>query len=342
VTATRTAAAAPRSAATSRDPFFDNAKFLLIVLVVLGHNWLPTIQDVPVAKAAYVLVYTFHIPAFALVCGIFSRGFEGRPEQLRKLVTTVLVPYLIFDALYAAEVAWLSDQPFRLDFSAPVYVCWFLLALFFWRLSAPLWRAVRFPIAVALAVSLVAGITIRNDGFALSRAAQLLPWFVAGLVLGPEHFLWLRDVRARIAGGAVMTAAAVAAWFVSPSIDLSWLDRQQSAVELRVSVPQYLADALLLDAVTAVLVLAALALVPAGRSWLTALGAATMYPYLLHGLVVRVLQHAGVHDALVGLGWLGSVALSGIAVALALLLATPLVRRATGWAVEPRWLAASP
>jgi fucose 4-O-acetylase-like acetyltransferase len=159
-------------------------------------------------------------------------------------------------------------------------------------------------------------------------------------VLGPERFAWLKDVRARIAGGAVMATAAVAAWFLAPSIDLSWLNRQQSAGELHVTVPQYLGVALLLDAVTAVLVLAALALVPARRSWLTGLGAATMYPYLLHGLVVRLLEHVGVHGALTGLGWIGVVAISALAVALALVLATPVVRRATGWAVEPRWLLA--
>jgi fucose 4-O-acetylase-like acetyltransferase len=340
VTATRGTVAAPGSAAASRDPFFDNAKFLLIVLVVLGHNWFPTIQDAPLAKAAYVLVYTFHIPAFALVCGIFSRGFEGRPEQVRKLVTTVLVPYLIFDALYAGEAAWLSHRRLGFDLASPIYVCWFLLALFLWRLTSPLWRAVRFPIAVALAVSLVAGVAIRDDGFAISRAAQLLPWFVAGQVLGPERFAWLKDVRARIAAGVLMAAGAVGAWIVAPSIDVHWLDRKQSAGELHVSVPQYLADALLLDAVAAVLVLAALALVPARRSWLTALGAATMYPYLLHGLVVRLLEHAGVHDTLVGFGWMGVAALSVLAVGLALALATPVVRRATGWAVEPRWLLA--
>jgi fucose 4-O-acetylase-like acetyltransferase len=297
---------------------------------------------VPVAKAAYVLVYTFHIPAFALVCGIFSRGFEGRPEQVRKLVTTVLVPYLIFDVLYTAEAAWLAPKPFRLDFATPVYVCWFLLALFFWRLTTPLWRSVRFPIPVAFAISLAAGLTIRNDAFAISRAAQLLPWFVAGLVLGADRFTWLRDGRARVVGAVVMAGAAVAVWFVAPSIDVRWLDRQQSAPELHVHPFPYLGWALLLDVVTAVLVLAVLALVPARRSWLTALGAATMYPFLLHGLVVRILEHAGLHDSLIELGALGVLAISAVAVALAVLLATPLVRRATGWAVEPRWLARVP
>ena len=85
-----------------RDPFLDNAKFLLIVLVVIGHNWVPALDDSRFVKAAYMVVYSFHVPAFVLLCGYFSRGFEGRRDQWRKLVTTVLVPYLIFQTAYSA------------------------------------------------------------------------------------------------------------------------------------------------------------------------------------------------------------------------------------------------
>ena len=30
---------------SGRDPFFDNAKFLLVVLVVVGHNWAVLVRD---------------------------------------------------------------------------------------------------------------------------------------------------------------------------------------------------------------------------------------------------------------------------------------------------------
>jgi fucose 4-O-acetylase-like acetyltransferase len=293
---------------------------------------------VPLAKAAYVLVYTFHMPAFALLCGVFSRRFEGTPDQIRKLITTVLVPYLVFQVLYALQVAWVDHHAVQIDLGTPIYVCWFLLALFFWRITAPLWRAVRWPLAVALVVSLAAGLTIRSDAFAISRAAQLLPWFVAGEVLGPEWFGWLRERWARITGAVVMAAGAVVAWFVAPGLDVTWLDRQQSAGELHVAPLAYLGDALLLDLATGVLVLAALALVPANRSWLTTMGAATMYPFLLHGLVTRQLSRAGVHDLLTALGIPGVLLITLMALTIAFALASPPVRRVTGWAVEPRWI----
>jgi fucose 4-O-acetylase-like acetyltransferase len=320
---------------TARDPYLDSAKLVLVVLVVLGHNWYFALGSSHVVKAAYMLVYTFHMPAFALVCGYFSRRFEGRPDQLRKLATSLLVPYLVFETLYTYVTAVMSHKPFVLHMSSPVYVCWFLLALFVWRITSPLWRAVPHPVLIALAVSLVAGLTVTSTAFALSRSLQLLPWFVLGLQLRPEHFERLRTRGARAVAAATMALGAVAAYLLAPGFDVRWFDRQWSAHTLGAGPLRFLATAGLLDVATLLLVAAALALVPALPSRLGMLGAFTMYPFLLHGLIVRVLQRSGVHDQLIGEGPLGLILITVGGVALALLLSTWPVRRATVWVVEP-------
>jgi fucose 4-O-acetylase-like acetyltransferase len=324
-----------RAVRPTRDPFFDNAKFLLIVLVVVGHNWYPAIDDLRVVKAAYLVVYTVHIPAFVLLSGYFSRGFEGRRKQWRKLVTGVLLPYLIFETAYAAEAAALSGHGFSLHLSSPIYVTWFLLALFVWRASAPLWRSLPHPVLLAVAVSLVAGVAVPSTDFALSRTLQLMPWFVLGLQLHRRHFAMLHRRWARLAGAAAVVVAAVVAYLVAPGVDARWLDREWDAGTLGVPVAAGLVIALGITVLTAPMIAAVLALVPRNRSLLTRLGALTMYPFLLHGLVVRVVQHLGVHRTLIGWG-LGGVALVTLgAVLLAVLLALPVVRRLTWWAVEP-------
>ena len=337
MTAVRALASGPVRAErrAARDPFLDNAKFLLVVLVVIGHNWVPALDDSRVVKALYMVVYSFHVPAFVLLCGYFSRGFEGRRDQWRKLVTTVLVPYLIFQAAYAAVSSWAADEPFTLHFSGPIYVTWFLLALFFWRAGAPLLKSLPHPILISVVVSLAAGVTVVDTGFALARTLQLLPWFAIGLFLEPRHFALLRRRWVRIAAVPVLVAAALTAFALAPSFDVRWLDREWSAGRLGVSVPVDVAFALGLHLVTAVLIVAALTLVPRSRSWLTALGAFTMYPFLLHGLVVRSVQHLGVHRFLIGEGALGIAAITAGAILLAFLLATPWVRIMTRWAVEP-------
>jgi fucose 4-O-acetylase-like acetyltransferase len=178
-------------------------------------------------------------------------------------------------------------------------------------------------------------VTVTSTAFALSRVLQLLPWFVLGLQLHRRSFDLLRRPWARVSAVIALAIAAVVAWQIAPGTDERWLDREWDAGRLHVSVPVDLAVTLGITVVTAVLVGAALALVPRRRTRLTRLGAFTMYPFLLHGLVVRVLQHVGVHRALIGSGALGLIAITAGAVVLAVLLTLPPVRLLTRWAVEP-------
>ncbi|YCK41954.1 acyltransferase family protein [Actinomadura sp. ATCC 39365] len=60
--------------ATARDPFFDNAKYLAIVLVVCGHL-IEDQRDAPLAHALYFYVYVFHMPLFIVLSGYLSRNF---------------------------------------------------------------------------------------------------------------------------------------------------------------------------------------------------------------------------------------------------------------------------
>lgn len=321
----------------SRDPFFDNAKFLLIVLVVIGHNWYPLIGQSRAVKAAYMVVYAFHMPAFILLSGYFSRTFEARPEQVRKLIRGVLLPYAVFEIAYLAVVAKADRQPFRPDlFTYPSFLCWFLIALFVWRLTTPVWRAVPKPVLVAVLVSLAAGLMNVSTDLALSRILQFLPWFVAGLCMEREHFKWLHRRAVRLWAAAVLITALPVSYMLAPDANADWLDMQTNAAGLGVGTVEYLAIRLGLLAVGALLVAAALALIPGRRLRLTVLGAYTMYPFLLHGLVVKTAQGLGLYATVANSGPVAVVTLTLAAVALALLLTTPPVRKLVGWAVEPR------
>lgn len=327
--------AAVRGSRAPRDPFFDNAKFLLVVLVVIGHNWYPLISHSRAVKAAYLVVYAFHMPAFIMLSGYFSRSFEARPDQVRKLIKTVLVPYLIFETLYLAVVAEADGRPFRLDLTYPSYLCWFLIALFVWRLTTPVWRAVPQPVLLSVLVSVVAGLMNVSTDLALSRVLQFLPWFVAGLFVKPEHFRWLRRRAVRLWAAAALIIALPMAYILAPMADADWLSMEYGATDLHVGALEYVAIRAGLFAVSVVLVAAALALVPARRLWLTALGTVTMYPYLLHGLIVKSAQANGLYDLVANSGPPAVITLTAGAIALALLLTTPPVRKIARWAVEP-------
>ncbi|MZD05179.1 hypothetical protein GTW43_08790, partial [Streptomyces sp. SID5785] len=60
-------AAAAAAAPKQRDAFFDNAKYLAIVFVAMGHAWEPLTDGSRAAEALYMIVYTFHMPAFIVI-----------------------------------------------------------------------------------------------------------------------------------------------------------------------------------------------------------------------------------------------------------------------------------
>jgi fucose 4-O-acetylase-like acetyltransferase len=226
---------APQAAAkaTGRDAYFDNAKYLAIVLVAVAHAWEPVMDGSRATRALYMLIYTFHMPAFIIISGYFSRSYRGKPHQLRRLLTGIAVPYVVFEVAYSLFIRYGKDDPSQpISLLDPVYLTWFLAALFIWRLTTPLWQMVRWPMSVALAIGVLASLTpdIGAD-LNLARVLQFLPFFVLGLCLKPEHFQMLRRPEARLLAVPVLAGALLFAYWVAPRMNLSWFYRSSSVQE---------------------------------------------------------------------------------------------------------------
>ncbi|OEV04460.1 acyltransferase family protein [Streptomyces oceani] len=335
-------AEATRTADTSRqagrEPFFDNAKYLAIVLVASAHAWEPYLGDSRAATALYMFVYAFHMPAFIVISGYFSRGFELTARRMPRLVAGVLVPYLLFEVAYAYFYRWTDHDPdYPIDATDPQFLNWFLLALFLWRLSTPLWRALRWPLPIALLVAVLSSVTPSvGDGLDLQRSLQFLPFFVLGLRLRPEHFTALRHPRVRLAALPATAGALVFAYWAAPRLNHEWFYHRDSAQELGVPAVTGGVMSLGLFACSLVLTCCFLAWVPRRRLWCTALGAGTLYGYLLHGFLIKGSVRWGWYDPAWPNAPYGMVAVTVLAAAGVTLLCTSPVRRVFRFVVEPR------
>ncbi|RKN11114.1 acyltransferase family protein [Streptomyces radicis] len=320
-----------------RDPFFDNAKYLAILLVAMGHAWTPLRDDSRAASALYVFVYTFHMPAFILLAGYFSRSFTGRPDQLRRLIAGILVPFLVFDTLYVLFKRWGDNDPdYPISLLDPYYVTWFLIALFIWRLTAPVWKLIRWPLPVALVIAALAAVSphLGND-LNIQRVLQFLPFFVLGLLARREHFAWARRREVRLASVPVVAAALAMAYWAAPRMEHGWFYRTHSAQELGQPWSVGVVMSLALFGCGLVLTVCFLAWVPKGRTWFTVLGAGTVYGYLLHGFVAKGSRWWDWYEA----PWVatpgGVVAVTVIGAVVITVLCTPPVRLAFRFLVEP-------
>lgn len=325
------------SPGTQRDAFFDNVKYLAIVLVAAGHSWAPLKSDSRILEGLYNVVYTFHMPAFVIISGYFSRSFDMRPDRLKRLVTGVAVPYVVFQTAYLLFRRFVghSSEPF--DLVSPWYLTWFLCALFVWRLTSPLWRLVRRPLPIALGIAMVGSASPgTGGGLDLGRVLQFLPFFVLGLTLRPEHFAALRGRWVRIASVPVVAAALAVGWWTAPRLQDNWFYRESAAQNL--GAPWWTGPLMTLALFACALLLTAVffAWVPRRRTWFTALGAGTLYGYLLHGFVVKSVTYSGWLDQ----AWLhrplGEILVTLLAATVVTLLCAKPVQRVFRFAIEPK------
>ena len=116
--------------AGGRDAYFDNAKALLIVSVVLGHTLSGMLGETRWMDSLYMFIYTFHMPAFIFVTGYYAKVLRTKKDWW-KLTKSVVLPYFIFQFLYTAYYIYVLDLSVTFNFFEHLrWGLWFLVSLF--------------------------------------------------------------------------------------------------------------------------------------------------------------------------------------------------------------------
>ncbi|MCU1424640.1 MAG: fucose 4-O-acetylase [Microbacteriaceae bacterium] len=349
MTATTSSPGFPPAAVKERVPFWDNARFLCVTLVVIGHGTQRLTADSNNALIVYLFIYAFHMPAFAVISGYFSRPRAPDRRQMTKVITDIIVPYVIMETIWTF-VQFLVEGKQEFNPTKPSWTLWFLLALGIFRLVLPYLALLRYPLLVAVILSIGVGYMNNVDStFSLSRAIGILPFFVLGWKA--NEWGWVDRWRAVARHGAAIRACAIivlVAWLTVVvtnielwrSIDLRfWFFYEDSYAGLGESEWWAGLVRLGLIALAAILTAAFLVLVPRGETWITDFGRSTMYVYLLHSFLLYPLRETGVlSDEHTSAVWLLSMIFACIAISIAL--SAPIVRRVFRPIVEPKpgWL----
>ena len=317
-----------------------------MVMVVIAHPLFHFIS-LDLGKAVYYWLNLLMMPAFALLSGYISRNFRGTPKEIQRTISTLVIPYLLVESAYQVLQRHFTGSPDPYMLLSPKWVAWFLAALFIWRLSTPIWRSLRHPILVSIAISLLAPLTEIPNVLAMPKALGFLPFYVIGMYMTMDRFERLAAVRVRIASAAFLVAVAAACVLYSSSWDVSWTKWRHRYGEAALDATPWegLGARALLIAVGLLMAMAILSLTSWRESWISALGERTLYCYLLHGFVVMLILHeTNVFPTLRGMGNLGLAITMGGCVVLALLLMTkpvavvfrPLFEPNLGWAFSAR------
>ncbi|GAB2983424.1 acyltransferase family protein [Nocardioides montaniterrae] len=323
---------APRS---SRDPWLDNAKLILVTLVVIGHSW-TMLPSSTLGDHVYSFLYAWHMPAFVMISGYLSRSMTWTRAKVLSAVRTLLVPYAVLECLLGLFRTYVGHESLDIELLHPSWPMWFLVALFLWRMAAP--ALLRMPRPAAIGLAVAASVLIGWSTWEIvdvARVCGFAPFFVVGLVARPAH---LELLRSRFAP-AIGLIGMVGVWWATGPIDQwarsDWLFYNLTYADFGTQGWEAVPTRLAVIALGLGGALAFLTLVPRRRGVITAMGAQSMVVYLFHGFFVKEARYLGLPDWLGGHPVLGWFALTVGFGAVGLLLASAPVARVLGWFADP-------
>ena len=172
---------------------WDNLKFLLIVFVVVGHVIGHSTKSEILSRSIYLFLYSFHMPLFIFISGLFFRYKNVHQKIAIFLVFGILLKIVLF----LTGFAYSSHIPKFSAFGGGG-VPWFLFALAAYYVLAVLLRDLNklFILIFSIVFACFVGYdkTI-HDFLHLSRIIVFFPFFWLGLILSSNEIIEYKERR---------------------------------------------------------------------------------------------------------------------------------------------------
>lgn len=272
---------------------WDNAKFLLIYCVVLGHLFNAVKVDSAVLKALHLFIYSFHMPAFLYISGLFSkRTVEGRKIEKAALY---LVLYIFMVAFRLVVYSLVNGKWGTIHLFTESGVVWFGLTLFLCYVVTMMFCRFKagYLIPVALGVGILAGFD-KNLGDFLTgmRFLTMYPFFVMGYCTPVDRLQkFTQHIAVRLAGlGALAGTFYV---FLEHQEELGWLMtffKGKASYEEMEMLPMGAVYRGAYYIAAMVLVISVIAIVPSFNSIIATWGSRSIQVFALHFPLIVILQ----------------------------------------------------
>ncbi|RAS74271.1 acyltransferase family protein [Priestia endophytica] len=275
-----------------RTAYFDNAKFVLIFLVVFGHTISPYRTETSELLSVYHFIFIFHMPVFILLAGYFSKNFHKK-GYYKKTFTKVLLPYLIFQTVYTFFYNFIYGvDTYSVDYYlVPRWAMWFLLSLVFWKLMLPYFAKLKPSIGmtVSILLGLLVGLFNFYDGIedflSISRMLVFFPFFLLGYYLSQREnpFGLLVTPVGRVLSVVILLCTLIGSYYFLNDTQYTEMlygtKMYDSFSDFYIRIAHYV--------IAFIVSFAFMALIPSKRSIFTGIGQRSLYVYLLHGFFLK-------------------------------------------------------
>ncbi len=148
---------------TDRLNRYDCIKGFLIFSVVLGHfleYFVPTHSG---AKYLFFMIYTFHMPLFIYISGLFSKGLVNNKSKDIKIAGFAIL-YIVFKLFLSFSRTIFLGKPFVFNLFTESAAPWYLFTVIFYPLITRVLKKVS-PVAVVVSSIVLALIIGYDDSF---------------------------------------------------------------------------------------------------------------------------------------------------------------------------------
>ena len=171
---------------TNRINLYNNLKFLLIILVVVGHFIDFDSSNIPVFQSIFIYIYSFHMPLFIFVGGLFHKN----ENILKKCLKFITIGFLFKIINYLVQLIFTGNATFSV--LSDIYAPWYMFALASFIAITYLTKKCnkRYVIIISLIIAgLVGYIECVGDFLYLSRIIVFYPFYLLGTIIDKEKLL---------------------------------------------------------------------------------------------------------------------------------------------------------
>lgn len=203
-----------QTALGSRVYKWDNAKFVLILLVVFGHCIDLYYSQSGLVRCLFMSIYTFHMPAFLFLSGLFAKSAVNKGSFPWQKVISYLLLYVLMELLYYFTRYLIGgEHVIELNLLEEIGVPWYSLAMAFFFALLYMMRNTdpRKVLPILLVLGCLAGYVEQlGDYLVLARVVYFYPFFYLGYCLDVQKlYAFLNKWWVRLIAILVLVGFAV-------------------------------------------------------------------------------------------------------------------------------------
>lgn len=263
-----------------RNYLLDNLKVLLIFCVVFGHVIEYYINQSQILKGIYIFIYIFHMPLFVFISGYFSKNIE---KISKSAIKGLLLPYIIFNMIWYTAV-YIGTREFMFSVLYPGWTLWYLLSLFFWRISLKHLINIKYILPISFIFGLLIGLLPGGSSvLSISRTITFLPFFLLGYYTRENHLDKIKEKNKLISTIMIIIFAGITFYVVKNNIiDYKFFYNSKSYYESGLTVFQGISFRILLYIGAIVFSICIINITPKIKVIYSYIGKATMNIYVFH------------------------------------------------------------